>query len=72
MAKIRENQVVKTMYEEIVSEILDTGLGWSTFRDNYPEAYNNLLYYRRDMEESVKKVLEKKKAERRNKETPPG
>lgn len=45
----------------VIAEILDKGLKDSTFRDNYAEAYESLLLYRRDMEDSVSKVLKRHK-----------
>lgn len=43
----------------IVSDILDKGLADSTWRDNNPSAYAELLEYRADMVESVRKSLVK-------------
>ena len=43
--------------KEIISEILDKGLADSTFREKFPKAYDELLNYRRDMEEDVCRVM---------------
>ncbi len=51
----------KTIEQKIVSEILDKGLAKSTFRDNYPKAYDELLCYRVDLELSVCRILKKHK-----------
>lgn len=37
----------------IVKEILDHGLADSTWRDKFPEAYEELVRFRKDMERSV-------------------
>jgi len=51
----------KTIEQKVISEILDKGLADSTFRDNYPEAYDELLHYREDLEASVFRILKKHK-----------
>lgn len=43
----------------IVKEILDKGLAESTWRDNFPEAYDALVHYRLDLEGSCRQVLRK-------------
>lgn len=43
----------------VIVEVLDVGLKGSTFKDLYPEAYNELHQYRADMEQSVKHVLKR-------------
>lgn len=48
----------KTISEKIVSRILDKSLANSTWRDNYPEAYDDLVrHYRPDIVEDVRKVM---------------
>lgn len=42
----------------IVSEILNTGLSTSTWKETHPIAYRELLEYRDDMETSVIHVLD--------------
>ncbi len=51
----------KTIEQKIISEILDKGLAESTFRENYPKAYDELLCYRVDLELSVHRILKKHK-----------
>ena len=51
----------KTIEQKIISEILDKGLADSTFRDNFPKAYDELLRYRVDLELSVSKTVKKHK-----------
>ena len=46
----------KTLEQRVISEILDKGLAESTWREQYPEAYTDLLTYREDLEESVGRV----------------
>jgi hypothetical protein len=42
----------------VIKEILDAGLAESTWRDDHPKAYDDLVkYYRPDLEGSVEKVL---------------
>jgi hypothetical protein len=43
----------------ITSHILDRGLAESTWRAQHPEAYDDLLRYREDIEISVRKDLER-------------
>lgn len=43
--------------EKVVIEILDNGLGNSTWRETFPDAYNQLLKYRKDMEHNVRDIL---------------
>ena len=43
----------------VVSEILDNGLLKSDWKVAYPEAYLDLLDYRRDLEASVTLILNK-------------
>ncbi len=38
-------------------EILDKGLADSTLRDKFPEAYDELLYFRQDIAGSIAKIL---------------
>ena len=47
----------ETIARRIVSEILDKGLAKSTFNDEYPKAYLELLEYREDLELSVLRKL---------------
>ncbi len=48
----------ETVAKKIVAEILDKGLAVSTFRDNYPDAYENLRqWYRADLEADVVRIL---------------
>ena len=47
----------KTTEEKVVNAILDKGLADSTFREKFPEAYEELLWYREDLEESVRRVI---------------
>lgn len=47
----------KTPAEKIVASILDQGLATSTWRDNNPAAYEELLKYRADLVADVDKVL---------------
>ncbi len=47
----------KSLPELVVDEILDNGLADSTWRDEYPAAYTELLRYRKDIEASVRKVI---------------
>jgi len=49
----------RELAQKIMSEILDKGLSDSTFRDNYPAAYDHLRHYRLDMECDVESVLDK-------------
>lgn len=57
--KITEDQL-NTFAKLIVTKILgNNGLARSTFNDFYPEAYEELLRYRADMEEAVKRVIKK-------------
>lgn len=48
-----------TLEKCIIEEILYEGLGNSTWRDNFPEAYNALLKYAEDMENTVREVIKK-------------
>lgn len=41
----------------IVARILDRGLRHSTWRDNHPNAYTNLLEYRDDMVANAASIL---------------
>jgi hypothetical protein len=50
-----------SLAKKIVQEILDKGLAVSTWRDVYPDAYENLLEYRADLEESAVKILRRAK-----------
>ena len=43
----------------IIREILDKGLAKSTWRDSHSRAYQELLSFRRDMEKSALKILDK-------------
>ena len=49
---------MKTIEKAIIKEILDVGLAGSSWREDYFEAYEELLTYRRDMELSITKVFE--------------
>lgn len=51
----------KTVEQKIITEILDKGLADSTFREKFPEAYEELLFYREDLEASVTRILKKHK-----------
>jgi len=42
--------------KQIVSEILDKGLADSTWREQYPQAYENLLTYREDLIRSFESI----------------
>ena len=43
---------------KIVGNLLDSkGLGRSNWRDDYPEAYESLLEYRQDFEQSIRQTL---------------
>lgn len=42
----------------VVVEILDKGLADSTWREQFPDAYKELLEYRQDLEGSVVEILE--------------
>ncbi len=44
----------QTLPEKVVGEILDKGLADSTWQEEYPAAYTELLTYRKDFEESVR------------------
>lgn len=46
-----------TLYQKIVYRILDVGLADSTWRELHPQAYEDLLEYRVDMEDDVFKTL---------------
>ncbi len=48
----------RELAQKIVSEILDRGLGDSTFRDLHPLAYDYLQHFRLDMECNVESALE--------------
>lgn len=52
--------------KKIVDDILDKGLEKSTFREMFPDAYNMLLEYRDDLEESVLKFIPKDEWEFKN------
>jgi hypothetical protein len=52
-----------SLASNIVSEILDKGLAESTFKDNHPEAYEELLRYRPEMIASVEKVMNDRESE---------
>lgn len=43
--------------QSIISRILDKGLADSTWREQFPEAYDGLIEYRQDLEESVNEGL---------------
>jgi hypothetical protein len=45
--------------EMIVREILYKGLADSTFREKFPEAYKELLFYQEDLEASARKILKR-------------
>ena len=49
----------ETVAKNIVTEILDRGLADSTFRDKHPDAYDELLEYRADLEASAIKILKR-------------
>lgn len=44
--------------QKIVNDILDKGLGQSTFKERFPEAYRELLVYRTDMVLDAERVIE--------------
>lgn len=50
---------LKQIAHEAIAKILDRGLANSTFREQYPEAYSELCFYRLDMEADVESVLRK-------------
>lgn len=56
-----ENAKRKELAKKVVNELLDNGLGQSTWRDNNIHAYYELLKYRDDIELSVEKVLKEEK-----------
>lgn len=45
--------------QAVIDEILDEGLADSTWREQFPEAYKDLLDYRADLEGSVVEVLDR-------------
>lgn len=45
--------------EMIVREILYKGLADSTFREKFPAAYKELLFYQEDLEASARKILKR-------------
>lgn len=47
----------KTTEEKVVNAILDKGLADSTFREKFPDAYDELLFYRADMEADAGRVI---------------
>lgn len=49
----------KEISESVIKSILDKGLADSTWRECYPVAYTALLDYRKDLELSVKEVLQR-------------
>ena len=57
MAKVRV--LNRAAAEKIVARILDQGLGKSTWRDNHPAAYDDLLNYRADMIADVETILQR-------------
>jgi len=48
---------IEALSKRAVGEILDKGLADSTFRELFPQAYDDLLKHRKDLEESVRKVF---------------
>ena len=53
---MNKSQIVKTSLA-VVSEILDNGLKYSTWADQYPEAMQELLRYREDLANSIACIL---------------
>ncbi|KKN25201.1 hypothetical protein LCGC14_0887270 [marine sediment metagenome] len=51
------NEKAAEVPKKVVGEILDKGLVDSTWRETYPDAYTELLTYRKDLEASVRSVL---------------
>lgn len=54
-----ESNMKSKISEKIIDTILEKGLGHSTFLDRYPDAYNDLLKYRKDMIHDAKTTLKK-------------
>lgn len=48
---------IQALAKKIVASILDQGLANSTWHDNYPAQYIDLLQYREDIESDVEVVL---------------
>lgn len=48
---------VKLIAERIVEEVLNKGLGDSTWRDIFPDAFDGLFAYQPDMEAQVAEIL---------------
>lgn len=47
----------KRTAEKCVNQILEHGLAWSTFREQFPEAYEELLKYKQDIVSDIEKVI---------------
>ena len=47
--------------KRVVAEILDLGLAASTWRENNPKAYDDLLTCRLDIERSVQRIIGRSK-----------
>lgn len=45
--------------KKVIAEVIDKGMQRSTFRELFPEAFNELLVYRPDMERDVVRVLKR-------------
>jgi hypothetical protein len=48
---------IREVSKKIAAKILDHGLAHSTWAHNYPEAYQDLLRYRADVELSAEVIL---------------
>ncbi len=44
---------------KLTGQLLDKDLANSSWRDTYPKAYEDLLEYRQDIEQSFRQILEK-------------
>lgn len=56
--KIEFSLPVLVVAKRVITRILDKGLANSTWREEHPEAYEDLRGYRPDLEEAVKIVVE--------------
>ena len=50
-------KTIEKIAVKAVSQILDEGLRGSTFFDNFPDAYGDLVTYRLDMEHDIGKTI---------------
>jgi hypothetical protein len=51
----------KTLAEKIISDILEKGLGDSTWAEKYPDAYDELFLYEKDMAIHADKIIKRAK-----------